>query len=76
MKELKGYYKKESHWLLTFLLSQKIDFITFFLVKNTYQNICQTMTGHKLLYQILQTSLLSYFFIYLYQLTGKKGQVS
>ena len=30
-KELKGYYTKESHWLLTFLLSQKIDFITFFL---------------------------------------------
>ena len=33
MKELKGYYTKESHWLLTFLLSQKIDFITFFLSK-------------------------------------------
>ena len=54
---------KEIRWLLTFLLSQKIDFITFFLVKNTYQKICQTMTGHKLLYQILQTSLILFLYI-------------
>ena len=32
-KKLKGYYTKESRWLLTFLLSQKIDVITFFLSK-------------------------------------------
>ena len=33
IKTLKEYYTKESRWLLTFLLSQKIDFITFFLSK-------------------------------------------